>query len=496
AGTVREGGSVGSWLHGVAHRVALEARGQGARRRRLEGRSKPRTPTLPEDIPWRELRIVLDEELGRLPERLRAPLILCYLEGLTQDEAARHLSQSKSTCRRNLERGKEALAARLRRRGVVWPAALGAILLSDCVATAALPAGLVGSTAAAASCLVAGHAPTAAVSAKVVALTQGVTQAMLINKFTNIVASLLAVIVLGGAFAVVSARSLGQERKTESGRETQAPSAKPQIKKKSLEARYATALETALKDADEIKEPFNRVVAYGYIAKVQNWAGQREEALKSLAKALAAENADMSDAQYRDSRVSQLAVFHAEIGDVKGAIKTATTQVSAMNHDHALARVAAVQAQHGDLKGALATIDMVEEQGYKTDALRHIGLKQVEKGDLKAAAETADRFGNDSPFRATVLSAIACARAKANDRKAAEKLLPEIREAAGQGDQAARFFGHMAVAEAEAAAGLGEAAIKTAMQIDDPLWCDRALQRVAAGQAARGELQAARPTAE
>src|SRR5262245_5141155 len=255
AGTLRKRASLASWLHGVADRVALEARGQSARRRRLEGRSKPRTPTLTDDIPWRELRVILDEELSRLPERLRAPLILCYLEGLTQDEAARQLAQSKSTCRRNLERGKEALAARLNRRGVVWPAALAAILLSDCVAPAAPPAGLVGSTLAAASCFAAGQAP--AISAKVALLTQGVTKAMFISKFTNIAATLLAVVVLSGVFAVFSYTSLGQERKTETGPDKQATAAKPEIKKRSLDARWHTVLETALKDADNINEPFH-----------------------------------------------------------------------------------------------------------------------------------------------------------------------------------------------------------------------------------------------
>src|SRR5262249_6632837 len=206
-----------------------------------------------------------------------------------------------STCRRNLERGKEALAARLNRRGVVWPAALAAILLSDCVAPAAPPAGLVGSTLAAASCFAAGQAP--AISAKVALLTQGVTKAMFISKFTNIAATLLAVVVLSGVFAVFSYTSLGQERKTETGPDKQATAAKPEIKKRSLDARWHTVLETALKDADNINEPFHRLVAYGHIAKMQNGAGKHDEAVKVLAKALAVDKADTSAeaAQHRDS---------------------------------------------------------------------------------------------------------------------------------------------------------------------------------------------------
>jgi len=99
-------------------------------------------PTLryypPDEITWREYRTVLDSELGRLPEKWRLPLILCYLEGRSQEEAAKQLGWSKSTLLRRLEEARAALGRRLTRRGVVWPAALSAVLLSDCPAPAAL----------------------------------------------------------------------------------------------------------------------------------------------------------------------------------------------------------------------------------------------------------------------------------------------------------------------------------------------------------------------
>ena len=59
----------------------------------------------------RELLTVLDEELRRLPERYRAPLVLCYLEGLTRDDAAARLGCSQSTLKRRLEAGRERCAA-------------------------------------------------------------------------------------------------------------------------------------------------------------------------------------------------------------------------------------------------------------------------------------------------------------------------------------------------------------------------------------------------
>jgi hypothetical protein len=137
---------------------------------------------LTDETTWKELRSVLDEELARLPDRLRAPLVLCYLEGRTQDEAAVQLGQSKATCRRNLERGREVLGARLARRGITLSAALFALLLADGRASAALPSGLVSSAVQAAAHVAAGQAATRAVPAKVAALTEGVMKAMLLTK--------------------------------------------------------------------------------------------------------------------------------------------------------------------------------------------------------------------------------------------------------------------------------------------------------------------------
>src|SRR5262245_47899456 len=144
--TVRKRDSLASWLHGVAHRVALDAKAQAARRGRHEARAAAHShPGPPEEITWRELCTVLDLELGRLPEKWRLPLILCYLEARSQEEAARQLGWSKSTLLRRLEEARAALGLRLTRRDVAWSAAMSAVLLSDCVAPAALAPRLVGS---------------------------------------------------------------------------------------------------------------------------------------------------------------------------------------------------------------------------------------------------------------------------------------------------------------------------------------------------------------
>jgi RNA polymerase sigma factor (sigma-70 family) len=139
AHTIRRRESINSWLYGVAHRLAARARGRGrrwdvdARRGAAMSQEKPEAV-----LTQRELETVLDEELKELGDRYRAPLLLCYLEGLTQDEAAERLGWSKGTLRRRLADGRERLRARLLRRGVTL--SLG--LLTAALATradAALP---------------------------------------------------------------------------------------------------------------------------------------------------------------------------------------------------------------------------------------------------------------------------------------------------------------------------------------------------------------------
>src|SRR6516225_3917794 len=132
--TVRKHASLASWLHGVAHRVALKAKAEAATRRRHEQQAAVSPAVPPDDVSWGEVRAVLDAELVGLPEKWRLPLVLCYLEGRTQDEAAEQLGWSKRTLRRRLEEARTGLGRRLSRRGVAWSAALSAVLLSESAA--------------------------------------------------------------------------------------------------------------------------------------------------------------------------------------------------------------------------------------------------------------------------------------------------------------------------------------------------------------------------
>src|SRR5262249_56301541 len=98
----------------------------------------------------------VDAEQERLTAGGGLPMIFCYLEGQTKDEAAKQLGWSRRTLRRRLAEARAALGRRLTGRGVAWPAALSAVLLADCVAPAALPPRLPGSTVEAAAVSAAG----------------------------------------------------------------------------------------------------------------------------------------------------------------------------------------------------------------------------------------------------------------------------------------------------------------------------------------------------
>jgi RNA polymerase sigma factor (sigma-70 family) len=132
AGAIRRRSSLAGFLHGVAYRLAVRAR-----RRRMQGLSAPvpdRAVAPTDELAWKEVLGILDGELGRLSDRYRAPLVLCYLQGRTQDEAARQLGLGLNTLRRRLAEGRRLLEARLCGRGVTLPAALAGLLAAGAVA--------------------------------------------------------------------------------------------------------------------------------------------------------------------------------------------------------------------------------------------------------------------------------------------------------------------------------------------------------------------------
>jgi RNA polymerase sigma factor (sigma-70 family) len=198
AGSISRHEALGSWLYRVAYRIALKARARSKMRvpvpaelDRLAG------PAETEDAAQRELRRVVCEEVDRLPDKYRAPIVACFFEGKTHEEAAKQLDWPRGTVAGRLARARELLRRRLLRRGVTLT--MGALLTALAVrpAQAALT-GLVHSVIHTARLLMAGQAASAVVSPHVAALMEGVLQAMYWTRMKTF-AAVLFVVGLGGA---------------------------------------------------------------------------------------------------------------------------------------------------------------------------------------------------------------------------------------------------------------------------------------------------------
>ncbi len=181
--------SIANWLYEVAYRLACEVRAAACRRQANEKKvlAKPAADPLA-DISLREALVALDEELIRLPARLRLPMVLCCLEGATQEEAARKLGWSLATFKRRLVRGRELLHARLAGRGLTLAAALAALEFSNGAGTAAAPTVLVGSTAQAALAYMAGRSLLDANTIRAARLAQTLLKNLLLTKVKMVVA--------------------------------------------------------------------------------------------------------------------------------------------------------------------------------------------------------------------------------------------------------------------------------------------------------------------
>jgi RNA polymerase sigma factor (sigma-70 family) len=210
ASSVKKQQSVGSWLFGVANHAATDLKRKHARRRTYESQSGQATATdLLTVLTLREAQAILNQELARLPEKVRAPLVLCSLEGLTRDEAAKQLGVALGTLKSRLEQARKRLRARLTSRGLTVSGAFVASVLSEQMSSAAIPAGLLTFITQAATSVAAGRAAASVVSAKVAALTDGVLRTMLISKLKIATALLLSVAFIGTTGGMLTRQVLG-----------------------------------------------------------------------------------------------------------------------------------------------------------------------------------------------------------------------------------------------------------------------------------------------
>jgi RNA polymerase sigma factor (sigma-70 family) len=203
AASIRKAESVGSWLHGVAHHLALKVCRQRARRQCREKRAVDMRPIRPGgEISLSEVQAALDAALGALPEKYRSALVLCYLEGQTQEEAARHLGCPLATLRTRVARGRKLLRDRLTRYGLTLSTAGLAALLIASAAPAAAPAALVKAAVRASVLFAAGQRAAALCSQQAAALVAGGLRAMFLTKVKTVTALLLVVGLIGATAAL------------------------------------------------------------------------------------------------------------------------------------------------------------------------------------------------------------------------------------------------------------------------------------------------------
>ncbi|HTU17942.1 MAG TPA: RNA polymerase sigma factor [Gemmataceae bacterium] len=197
AASLRASQLLGPWLYGVANRTALKLRGKRARQ-------ATRETTLPEQLAEErpeqvgvELRPILDEEINRLPTKYRLPVLLCYLQGMSSEEAARQLGCAKGTIFSRLSRARDLLRRRLVRRGLdVSAGALAAVLVENAALRAAPSLALREITIHISLLLAAGTAGQS-LSAPLAALVEGVVRSMFLSKVKFAVIILLALGLVG-----------------------------------------------------------------------------------------------------------------------------------------------------------------------------------------------------------------------------------------------------------------------------------------------------------
>jgi RNA polymerase sigma factor (sigma-70 family) len=213
AGSIRDRDVLGTWLYSVARRVAMRARVDTRRRRAREWSDATEVACKDQRTEGEhpaELRAINDEELGRLAERYRSPLVLCDLEGHTHEQAAIQLRCPVGTVKSRLARARQKLRSRLTRRGLAPSAGLLAITLAPEPASA-MTTELAGSTIEAATKLAAGRAVAGAISAVAAALAEGTLRSMSMTTLNSAAALLTAAGIIATGAGVLAYQAPGNQ---------------------------------------------------------------------------------------------------------------------------------------------------------------------------------------------------------------------------------------------------------------------------------------------
>src|SRR5262245_15153245 len=265
AGSIRKQETLSAWLHRVALNISRTIKLAAARRRAHERQvADMAQASLSAGVELRDWQSVLHEEVDHLPEKYRIPVVLCYLQGLTHEEAARRLGWPLGSVKGRLARAREFLRTQLARRGLTLTGAALTTALADC-ATAAVPPALLGVTFRAALSFATGGAAAGALSTRALTLATGAVKAMTTKKLIHaallvFAAGVAGVAVLFGAGAYWKATP-GFEAKAQEGLPPKAPwepKGAAVLEKKSAQD-VPPEEELARHQKDPIKEDLNKL---------------------------------------------------------------------------------------------------------------------------------------------------------------------------------------------------------------------------------------------
>jgi RNA polymerase sigma factor (sigma-70 family) len=422
ATAIQRRGALASWLHGVAYRLAVRAKRQRAQHAQPAGglTACDGPADAPQDgLAWREMLAILDEELQQLPERYREPLVHCYLEGRTQDEAARLLGWSLGTLRRRLEQGRALLHARLRGRGVTLPAALASVLAAG---TASVRADLRAATVAAARDLAARGVPE--VSPAVAGARPG---GLLLTSAAVKKAVVLAAcgVALGLGLWLHGATDPG-------GGQVVAPPAAPLAPPPVAEAAIPEQVSRLAREAAEAcgaKPPFQVLLR---LAVVEAKSGRAAEARKRFQQAVDWLITDGESDYQRAMGLVLVAHYLADAGDrvsaerVLADARHMAPKIDSANSRNELLRFAAVcLAEKIDPARAIARAREIPDENYRFNVFIDTAVAQARAGDVAGAQRTVGLIRAPGYFKLRPWQAIAEAQLKAGDQKAAEVTLRE-----------------------------------------------------------------------
>ena len=358
--------SVGPWLHRVTRRIAIHARAAADRRKAAEQRAAAMTSERRRgDSREHDLGPILDEEIDRLPDHYRMPVILCDLEGASYEEAARHLGCAVGTLKSRLARARERLRDRLTGRGVVpAPEGLGFVLATR-PAEAAVPVALMKSTVLAAARSVATSAAMGGmVPPLVVELTEGALKSMRLNMMMKIGGFVVASGVAMSGAGLLAARAPGEQPVQSVPRTPQADAKAPdqnelaevQEKLAKAEAREAELKEKLAKAnarEAELKEKLAKANA------------REAEAREKLAKAEAREKlikAEAREAEAKEKRVK------AEAGEAEAKEKQAKAEAREAEAKEAEAKEKRAKAEAKEAEAKEAEVKEAEAKEKRAKA--------------------------------------------------------------------------------------------------------------------------------